>query len=419
MLYCKQLQFSGWTEENIKRLDDLLWSHAIRCEQFYGLGYCTENLEYSTHMADDIRHHSSPDNYTCEVFERGIRMHKQQKHNAKGLEKTFTDRECLRQFLEVYERKHGPLSRYEDDRQPYRSDLNMLEVGNFYFHERSVSAARALIADLQGRQNAAHALATGVVLGKMKRKLISRQQQQDITRYLQHLYPHLQVLVPSMVFCPKAIAKLCDFGDVTTFKVGNKCVMAGGDNLDEEWFVEIKKIMVVGPLDGKYFTFVDCLYYIPGFHNMQRGRNEAVHDWTCTNKLVPRQYNRDSVQPAENLKRKCIMYPDPENLDNPNYYLPIDFEKPDISSKVQVPVIPRPRDNVKVKGTHNEYWYASVITVDLVQHTASIKWYLSSNQQDIWTLSDNEDSINFASIVSLVHAIRAPGGPRKFRFVEV
>ena len=59
MLYCKQLRCSGWTEENIKRLDDLLWSHAIRCEQFYGLDYCTENLEYSTHMADDIRRHSS------------------------------------------------------------------------------------------------------------------------------------------------------------------------------------------------------------------------------------------------------------------------------------------------------------------------------------------------------------------------
>lgn len=168
MLYCKQLRCSGWIDENIKRLDDLLWSHAIRCEQFYGLDYWAENLEYSTHMADDIRRHSSPDNYTCETFERGIRMHKQQRHNAKGLEKTFIDRECLRQFLEVYERKHGPLSRFQEDRGQYCSDLNMLEAGNLCLHECSVRAARTLIADLQRRPNAVHALAKRVAFGKMK-----------------------------------------------------------------------------------------------------------------------------------------------------------------------------------------------------------------------------------------------------------
>ena len=295
----------------------------------------------------------------------------------------------------------------------------MLEEGNLYLHERSIRAAKTLIADLQRRPNAVHMLANGVALGKMKRKLISRQQQQDITRYLQHLYPHLQVLVPSMVFCPKSIAKLSDFGDVTTFKVGNKCVIAGGDDLEEEWFIEIKKFMVVGPLNSKYFAFVDCLYYIPGFENRQGRRNVAVHDWTLTNKLVTREYNVNSVQPVPNLKRKCIMYPDPENLNNADYYLPIDYEKPDISSKVQVPVSPFAGDDIKVKGTHNEDWYAHVVTVDFEQRIALVKWYLATQQLDVWKLSDNEDNVKFSSIVSLVHASRAPGGPRKFKFVDV
>ena len=167
------------------------------------------------------------------LLKAGFEYINNKKSNAKGVEKTFIDRECLRQFLEVYE-KNGPISLLQEDGGQYRSDLNMLEEGNLYLHERSIRAARTLIADLQRRPNAVHMLANGVALGKMKRKLISRQQQQNITRYLQHLYPHLQVLVPSVVFCPKSIAKLSDFGDVTTFKVGNKCIIAGRDDLEEE-----------------------------------------------------------------------------------------------------------------------------------------------------------------------------------------
>ena len=113
------------------------------------------------------------------------------------------------------------------------------------------------------------------------------------------------------------------------------------------------------------------------------------------------------------------MYPDPENPNNADYYLPIDYEKPYISRKVQVHVTPFPGDNIKVKGTHNEDWYAHVVTVNFGERIALVKWYLATQQPDVWRLSDNEDNLNFSSIVSLVHARRAPGGPRKFKFVDV
>ena len=85
----KELRTRGWLEENISRLDKLLWAHAIRAEEYYGIGFCTENLEYSTHASSDIRRHSSMDNYSCELYERAILRHKKQNHNSKGLEKTF------------------------------------------------------------------------------------------------------------------------------------------------------------------------------------------------------------------------------------------------------------------------------------------------------------------------------------------
>ena len=103
MLYSKQLQVTGWQLEHIERLEKLLWAHAIKAEEFYGLGICTENLEYSVHAVEDIRRHSAMDNYSCELYERAILTHKGQSHNAKGLEKTFSNRENLRNFLDNYQ----------------------------------------------------------------------------------------------------------------------------------------------------------------------------------------------------------------------------------------------------------------------------------------------------------------------------
>ena len=60
--------------------------------------YCSENLEYSTHIADEIHRNSSPENFSCELYERAIRSHKQQKNNAKGLEKAYVERENISPF---------------------------------------------------------------------------------------------------------------------------------------------------------------------------------------------------------------------------------------------------------------------------------------------------------------------------------
>ncbi len=86
MLHSIQLQAAGWQNHHIAWLEKLLWSRAIRAEEFYGLQMCTENLEYSVHVAEDIRCHSNRDNYSCELYEQAILRHKGQKHNAKGID---------------------------------------------------------------------------------------------------------------------------------------------------------------------------------------------------------------------------------------------------------------------------------------------------------------------------------------------
>ena len=131
---------------DVNALENLAWTHAIAAEEFYGLHICTENLEYSTHLCEDVKRHSSPDNYSCEGFERAIRIHKQQTHNAKGIERTFAERENIRLFLRRHELKYGKLSSYSDGKKRHSVDLDKVQNATF-FHESSFEAAKALLND--------------------------------------------------------------------------------------------------------------------------------------------------------------------------------------------------------------------------------------------------------------------------------
>jgi len=65
----KQLRVDGWTSEHIELLRSLLWKHAILLEALHGITACTENVEVSLHMVDDIERHSTLNNYWCFVYE--------------------------------------------------------------------------------------------------------------------------------------------------------------------------------------------------------------------------------------------------------------------------------------------------------------------------------------------------------------
>ena len=185
MMYSKELQIMGWEEHHINRLEKLLWSHAIRAEEYYGLEMCTENLEYSVHVSQDIRRHSSMNNYSCELYERAILSHKLQKHNAKGLEKTFADREALRNFLADYQERNGHLSLYGLDKE-YKFNF-ATAARPIMLHESSFIAAKALSHDAIKLDNhspsLAHALSYGVVVGSMERRPYPEATIADVRRF--------------------------------------------------------------------------------------------------------------------------------------------------------------------------------------------------------------------------------------------
>lgn len=404
MLYSTQLQVSGWRNEHIHRLEKLLWAHAIRAEEFYGLAICTENLEYSTHAPQDIYRHSSMDNYSCELYERAIMGHKAQKHNAKGLEKTFATRENIRNFLEDYQEKNGPLSEYGAGKTKHSYDLDHL-ASPILLHETSLSAAKALLQDMENIPNPAvqHAISYGVAIGKMEKKLFPAIVIADINRFFSRNGMAVQN-IPNILSSLKSVAIRDDVGDVEKFRIGTTCKISSSTG--DEYIMEISHIFQVGPIDDKHFTFVNGKYYIPCLHN----GGVICHPWTQTRQLIPREYIRDSIQATCRVKRKVIMYPDPSNLDDPQFYICIDFKNPELVKDVAVPVYPLVGETVHVKGPGNQVWFGLVKEVNYTDRNAMVQWYKETRRRDVWITMNKEDLILFSSIVKTCQTVRVLGG---------
>lgn len=415
MLYSTSLRNFGWNERNISRLRGLTWSHAIQAEEYYGPDFCSENLEYSTHIADEIQRHSSPDNYSCELYERAIRSHKLQKNNAKGLEKTYAERENMRHFLQVYQQKNGPLCKYDDGGDTFSFDEGVLGGNDpFYLHENSIAAASSLIRHSSNLESPKlwHAIKNGIAVGKIKCKLFDDYQVADMERYLKHENPTLDIEMPAFLQSLTSVIIQDQFRMVVKLTKGDTCIVSGGDNDEEEWIMEITHLIQVGPFAEHFFTFIDGKYYVPGFHQ----GHVAKHTWTLTPKLLPRTYRRASVQPLSKFKTKVVIYPDPSDLDNPKYFLAIDLYNAEVNKDVTVPLFPENGDTVKVMGSRNETWYGKVCQVDFPNHTLNVQWYQETRRQDVWTLTNHEDTIRFVSLLARVQTRRVFGG---FRFLDL
>ena len=88
-------------------LEDLLWIHAVKYEKLCGLSACTENVEYSLHMPEEITRHSTLDNYWCYVYERLVKYYKCQTTNMKNVAKTFITRAAQLCFVTRYLSTHN------------------------------------------------------------------------------------------------------------------------------------------------------------------------------------------------------------------------------------------------------------------------------------------------------------------------
>ena len=308
------LRSTGWQPEHITYLKDLLWLHAIEYEELYGLSACTENVEYSLHLPEDIVRHSIPDNYWCYVYERLVKCYKRQTTNMKNVAKTFITRAAQVRFVTRY------LSTHRMQRRETASD----DIDTYPLKCSTIDAANALYSKLT--ETCVPALKQmGILIGGDTLVTLSPRQLRDIKHWVQEVsddilseesFPQVG-LVFSKIIVPNEI-------DVpTVYRNGDIVAIKDPYASDSEWIIEIKCIVLYGPIDRKYFTFVDGEYYVP---QAARSGVLLVESWSQQPKLYKRSYANLCVQKAALIERKIMLYPDPHNRDRPSFFLAVDTE---------------------------------------------------------------------------------------------
>ena len=105
-----------------------------------------------------------------------------------------------------------------------------------------------------------------------------------------------------------------------------------------------------------------------------------------------------------------IIYPDPSELENPSFHLCIYFKRPELVKEVLFPIYPIVGETIGILGQNNELWFGLAEAVNYQTRVATVKWYLETQREGDWRLSNQQDQINFSSIVSVHQANRVFGG---------
>ena len=77
---------NGWKEDDINLFDNLAQRHMIFIEEQLGLNECVVTAHNLEHATEDILRFSSPDNYSCEVYERAVSHFIGTSSNKKNIE---------------------------------------------------------------------------------------------------------------------------------------------------------------------------------------------------------------------------------------------------------------------------------------------------------------------------------------------
>lgn len=348
MIYSFSLRVVGWRQGNVQVLHKLLWKHAILYENLYSFEHCTENLECSLHIPDDILRHSSPDNYWCYIFERLVSFHKQQKTNKKSFCKTLADRCHQLDFVELHLKKLSkcPSVVMENDvcasnfshfanadlPQALHASSKEIAMNLFYYVQNSLDVPNNIKAQLE----------FGIMLRSGTRDTLEPGQKDDVSFWLQKFNPSAHVNVDE-VLVYKAFLKEDENNMLSVFRTNEAVVIQDHVHNDKEWVAVIKKIFCIGPVSDHYYCFFDADFYVP--KESSSGCN-VKDSWSGEDKLHYKKYNRRTVQPTKYVKRKIMLKEYVSRQEN--FSLSIDPNPPiETNTVISVPPCPCKDDYAK------------------------------------------------------------------------
>lgn len=343
LIFSKRLRVTGWTQEHIELLRSLMWKHAIMLESLYGITACTENVECSLHMAEDVQRHSTLDNYWCFVYERLVKYYKNQTSNMKQLCKTFATRASQLRFVNVY-LETSRLDRQEQQTLP--ASVAILEAKT---EEQAIRLKEDLSIKYSAMSNQQKKqYDSGILLGCSKHFMLSSRQKSDVLYWIRRetVAPLDTQELGNMAYSYSRVLKANDIDQATVYREGEHVIIQDSEVENREWVIRVTKIFVYGPVSGIYYPFIDGDYYVA-----KSCRGEVQYDpWTRQPLMIPRAFSKLCVQPLRTISRKVIMYPMPQHSTSPSYYLTVDLDDIPKLESCFIPYPARCGDIVQVDG---------------------------------------------------------------------
>ena len=386
LVFCEPMRVLGWSNDHCIYLESLLWKHAIMYEEIYGLAACTENVEYSLHMPEDVQRHSTPDNYWCFMYERLVRYYKRQTTNMKVLCKTFADRANQLHFVNTY------LDAHITSTPTTNFSIETISKTPVLLNTKTASSAIELkeyLSSVEVSLEVQRCLASGIMIGCEQTISLQDRQMNDVQYWLQQEGISLSD-IPNVAPSFKRVLKLTDYGIGKIFRVGEYVTLRDTVDDSREWLLEIVMFIAYGPVNGQYHFFVEGKYFI----SKSRASEVETDDWTGQPVMIRRDFRRLCVQPLSNILRKVMIY-----KFEGNNHLIIDPECPVIPADIQVPVFPKVTEIIQTLDD-KLVQVTSINTESKTVHGFLLRKVGGRNPR--WSIQRSELSIPFLNIVRIV-----------------
>ena len=252
IVYSHYLRYSEWQTGHITYLSKLLWKHAITYEELYGLSACTENLEYALHLPEDIRRHSTPDNYWCYVYERLVKYYKRQTTNQKNIALTYITRAAHLQFASHYFACKGTAT--DDIPRPKQNFAAPILLRSSTIQE-AFTLKEFICSSSTVPPAAKEAMQSGIVIGSGQLATMTDRQLRDIKHWVREDIP--DVTSEEFTDIAKLFSKILlnnEIGVATVYRIGDVVAIRDTVTPDSEWVMELKSIILYGPVRQSYFV---------------------------------------------------------------------------------------------------------------------------------------------------------------------
>lgn len=138
------------------------------------------------------------------------------------------------------------------------------------------------------------------MIGSEQTIRLQERQFSDIKYWLQQDSIHPSNVATSF----KRVLKVTDHEIGKVYRIREYITLRDTIDDSREWLMEISMFIVYGPVQGRYYFFVDGKYFV----SKVRGSSVDQDEWTDQPIMIHHDFRQLCVQPLQNICRKVMLY---------------------------------------------------------------------------------------------------------------